>query len=114
VTAIGYARASTTDRDLALQEKALKAAGCEVIRAELTSDMNAGCREERRKVLHSLRSGDVLVVTRIDRLACNILDLQDILCAIEAEGASLKITEEHIDTNTPAGKMLPRYTSLVC
>jgi DNA invertase Pin-like site-specific DNA recombinase len=66
--------------------------------------MSAGRREELQKVLHSLRCGDVLVVTRIDRLACNILDLQDIVCTIEAEGASLKVTDERIDTDTPAGR----------
>jgi DNA invertase Pin-like site-specific DNA recombinase len=51
-----------------------------------------------------LREGDVLVVTRIDRLARSIGDLQDIVRAVRARGAALKATEQPIDTGTAAGK----------
>ena len=60
--------------------------------------------EELRTVLDFLRSGDVLMVTRIDRLARSIGDLQDIVRAVKAKGATLKATEQPIDTSTAAGK----------
>jgi len=104
MTVIGYARVSTTDQDLAIQETALRAAGCEVIRAEKRSGTTTAGREELRTVLDFLRKGDVLMVTRIDRLARSIGDLQDIVRAIKARGASLKATEQPIDTGTAAGK----------
>jgi DNA invertase Pin-like site-specific DNA recombinase len=55
-------------------------------------------------VLDFLRKGDVLMVTRIDRLARCIGDLQDIIRTVRAKGASLKATEQPIDTSTAAGK----------
>jgi DNA invertase Pin-like site-specific DNA recombinase len=104
MTIIGYARVSTTDQDLSIQEAALKAAGCEVIRAEKRSGTTTEGREALRTVLEFLHTGDVLMVTRIDRLARSIGDLQDIVRTVRARGASLKATEQPIDTSTAAGK----------
>src|SRR5262245_36837250 len=104
MTIIGYARVSTTDQDLAIQINALKAAGCEVIRSEKRSGTTTEGRDELQTVLDFLRSGDVLMVTRIDRLARSIGDLQDIVRALKARGAALKATEQPIDTSTAAGK----------
>src|SRR5579864_665243 len=104
MTVIGYARVSTTDQDLSIQEAALRAAGCEVIRAEKRAGTTTQGREELRTVLDFLRKGDVLMVTRIDRLARSIGDLQDIVRALRAKGATLKATEQPIDTSTAAGK----------
>lgn len=104
MTTIGYARVSTTDQDLSIQEAALKAAGCEVLRAEKRSGTTTEGREELRTVLEFLRPGDVLMVTRIDRLARSIGDLQKIAETVKARGASLKATEQPIDTSTAAGK----------
>src|SRR5246127_2682090 len=101
---IGYARVSTTDQNLELQENALRAAGCEIIRSEKRTGTTTAGRNELRTVLDFLRKGDVLMVTRIDRLARSIGDLQDIVRAIKARGASLKATEQPIDTSTAAGK----------
>ncbi len=101
---IGYARVSTTDQNLELQESALRAAGCEIIRSEKRSGTTTAGRDELRTVLDFLRKGDVLMVTRIDRLARSIGDLQDIVRAVKARGASLKATEQPIDTSTAAGK----------
>ncbi len=55
-------------------------------------------------MLEFLHAGDVLMVTRIDRLARSIGDLQDIVRTVRARGASLKATEQPIDTSTAAGK----------
>ncbi|MDN4988988.1 recombinase family protein [Bradyrhizobium sp. WYCCWR 13022] len=104
MTIIGYARVSTTDQHLDLQENALRAAGCDLIRSEKRSGTTTTGRAELRTVLDFLRSGDVLMVTRIDRLARSIGDLQDIVRTVKACGASLKATEQPIDTSTAAGK----------
>jgi DNA invertase Pin-like site-specific DNA recombinase len=104
MTVIGYARVSTTDQDLSIQEAALKAAGCQIIRAEKRSGTTTEGREALRTVLEFLHAGDVLMVTRIDRLARSIGDLQDIVRTVRARGAVLKATEQPIDTGTAAGK----------
>jgi DNA invertase Pin-like site-specific DNA recombinase len=102
---IGYARVSTTDQDLSIQEAALRAAGCEAIRAEKRSGATTQGRAGLRIVLDFLRPGDVLMVTRIDRLARSIGDLQDIVRTVKARGASLKAAEQPIDTGTAAGEL---------
>jgi DNA invertase Pin-like site-specific DNA recombinase len=75
-----------------------------LIRAEKRSGTTTEGREELRTVLDFLRKGDVLMVTRIDRLARSIGDLQDIVRTVRARSASLKATERPIDTGTAAGK----------
>jgi DNA invertase Pin-like site-specific DNA recombinase len=103
-TIYGYARVSTTDQDLDLQMTALKAAGCAVTRSEMRSGTSTSGREELRTLLDFIRKGDVLTVTRIDRLARSIGDLQDIVRELRSKGATLKATEQPIDTSTAAGK----------
>ncbi len=100
----GYARVSTIDQDLAVQRATLKAAGCDVIRAEKASGTRRDGRTELQVLLDFLRRGDTLVVTRIDRLARSLEDLQDIVHELKAKGAKLKATEQPIDTATAAGK----------
>src|SRR5216684_7871116 len=100
----GYARVSTFDQDLAIQRAALKAAGCEVIRAEKASGSRRDGRTELQVLLDFLRAGDTLVVTRIDRLARSLKDLQDIVHELKARGVALKATEQPVDTGTAAGK----------
>ncbi|AWV19826.1 integrase (plasmid) [Methylobacterium sp. XJLW] len=101
---IGYARVSTTDQDLAIQLETLKAAGCDPIRAEKASGTSTTGRTELSIVLDFIGKGDTLVVTRIDRLARSIGDLQDIVRTLKAKGAILQATEQPIDTGTAAGK----------
>ncbi len=100
----GYARVSTTDQDFELQEEALRAAGCEVIRSEKASGTGRRGRKELETLLDFIREDDTLVVTRIDRLARSIGDLQDIVRLLRDRGAGLKATEQPIDTSTAAGK----------
>src|SRR6202021_75392 len=104
MTVIGYARVSTSDQTLESQEAALKAAGCGVIRAEKRSGTSTSGLAELQTVLDFLRAGDVLMVTRIDRLARSIGDLQDIVRAVKAKGARRRATEQPIDTSTATGK----------
>jgi DNA invertase Pin-like site-specific DNA recombinase len=100
----GYARVSTLDQNLAIQRSALKAAGCEIIRAEKASGTRRDGRTELQVLLDFLRAGDTLVVTRIDRLARSMKDLQDIVHELKGRGVTLKATEQPIDTATAAGK----------
>ena len=62
-----------------------------------------------RTILDFIRKGDALTVTRIDRLARSIGDLQDIVRELKAKGATLKATEQPIDTSTAAGKAFLRH-----
>ena len=100
---IGYARASSLDLDCTIQEQALMAAGCTTIRSEKRSGTTREGRDELASILDFMRSGDTLVVTRIDRLARSVKDLEDIVAAIRAKGAHLKVTEQPVDTSTAAG-----------
>ncbi len=102
--AYGYARVSTTDQDLSIQEAALRAAGCTMIRAEKVTGTTREGRTELATLLDFMRSGDELVVTRVDRLARSIGDLQDIVRALKTKGVTLRATEQPIDTGTAAGK----------
>lgn len=100
----GYARVSSTDQDLGLQEAALRAAGCELIRAEKKSGTTTENRTELRTLIDFARRGDTIVVTRIDRLARSIADLASIVRELEAKGVALRATEQPIDTATAAGR----------
>lgn len=100
----GYARVSTTDQDLTIQIEALKQYGCETIRKEKVSGTSINGREELQTLLEFMREGDELVVTRIDRLARNVRDLQNMVYDLDSRGISLKATEQPIDTSTAVGK----------
>ena len=100
----GYARVSTTDQDLGIQEAALRAAGCDAIRAEKVTGTTTAGRAELALLLDFMRKGDELVVTRVDRLARSIGDLQDIVRRLRAKGVTLRATEQPVDTGTAAGK----------
>ncbi|MHA7773328.1 recombinase family protein [Roseibium sp. M-1] len=104
MTKYGYARVSTTDQDLTIQIEALQQAGCEVIRKERVSGSSRSGRAELETLLEFLRSGDTLVVTRVDRLARSIGDLQDIVRTLRSKGVQLQATQQPIDTSTAAGK----------
>jgi DNA invertase Pin-like site-specific DNA recombinase len=104
MTVIGYARVSTTDQNLDIQIAALKAGGADIIRSEKMSGTSMEGRAELQTVLDFLREGDTLLITRIDRLARSIFDLQHIAKTVTAKGAYLRATEQPIDTTTAAGK----------
>src|SRR3954451_12877229 len=101
---VGYARVSTTDQDLSTQVERLKAAGCEIIRSEKVTGTTRHGRAELASIIEFLRRGDELVVTRIDRLARSIGDLQDIVRELKRKGAFLRAADQPIDTSTAAGK----------
>src|SRR4051794_33480087 len=91
---VGYARVSTTDQDLTTQIERLKAAGCEIVRSEKVTGTSRQGRAELASIIEFLRPGEQLVVTRIDRLARSIRDLQDIMRELKGKGgAYLKATD---------------------
>jgi hypothetical protein len=87
-----------------LQIQTLRAAGCEIIRSEKASGTSRDGRTELQLLLDFLRKGDTLIVTRVNRLARSIKDLQDIVYALNQQGITLKATEQPVDTRTAAGK----------
>lgn len=102
---IGYARVSTDDQNLDLQNDALEAAGCERIHRDRAS----GARAERpglARALEDLRPGDTLVVWRLDRLGRSLKDLIARAEALEAQGAGLRSLQESIDTDSSGGRLV--------
>ena len=99
----GYARVSTTDQDLTIQEDALKAAGCGTIRSEKLSGSTTN-RPELQTLLEFLGEGDGFVVTRLDRFARSNRDLQNFVHDLREKGVTLRVLEQSIDTSTAAGK----------
>ena len=106
MTVYGYARVSTNGQDLALQEEALRNAGCTKIFAEKKS----GARSDRPKLMRLLSVvdlGDTIIVTRLDRLARSSLDLLHTVDRISKAGASFRsIADAWCDTTTPHGKLI--------
>jgi DNA invertase Pin-like site-specific DNA recombinase len=74
------------------------------VRSEKVTGTKLEGRTELRTLLDFMRQGDVLVVTRIDRLARSLADLALLVREMEAKGIALKGTEQSIDTSTPAGR----------
>jgi len=101
---IGYARVSTKDQDFDLQVEALIKADCEKIFTEKQSGTTGKGRDELANCLSYMRDGDALVITRIDRLARSLRDLQNVVFDLKAKGIILKVIEQPIDTSTAAGK----------
>ena len=103
---LGYARVSTDDQDLALQRRALREAGCRRLYEEKLSGVQRN-RPELARLLDQVRDDDVLVVTRLDRLARSTRDLLDVAEQLRDAGAGLRsLAEPWADTTGPAGRMV--------
>ena len=106
---IGYARTSTTDQHAGFEAQLveLKAYGCERMYQERVSAVSS--RQELERAIDMLREGDKLVVTKLDRLARNVMHMGELLQQIEAKGAGLVILSlgsETVDTSTATGKLI--------
>jgi DNA invertase Pin-like site-specific DNA recombinase len=100
---IGYARVSSSGQSLAVQTEALSDAGCEKLFSEKESGTTTDNRNALADALDFIREGDTLLITRIDRLARSVADLEAIVAKVKARGAYLKAVEQPIDTSSPAG-----------
>ena len=105
---IGYARTSTADQRAGLeaQERDLLAAGCERLFIEQVSSVDVVAREQLATALDFVREGDVLVVTKLDRLARSVAHLLDVSGRLKEKGAALRILDLAIDTSTATGELL--------
>jgi DNA invertase Pin-like site-specific DNA recombinase len=103
---IGYARVSTKDQNFDGQIAELKAAGCTRIFREKVSGAKSD-RRELAKAMRELDAGDVLIVTRLDRLARSSRDLLNVLHSISKQGAGFKsLKDTWADTTTPHGRLM--------
>jgi len=106
MAAYGYARVSTNGQDLASQEDQLLAAGCAKVFKEKVSGAKTE-RAELAKVIRRLEPGDVLVATRLDRLARSTRDLLNVLATIgEREAGFRSLKDTWADTTTPHGRLM--------
>ena len=101
---IGYARVSTANHNLDAQTAALQAAGSTMVRTETGDGATLAGRPELGTILDFIHPGETLVVTRIDRLARSMRDLQVIVATLKDKGAHLAATQQPVDTSTAAGK----------
>jgi DNA invertase Pin-like site-specific DNA recombinase len=100
---IGYARVSTAEQNLALQREALTQAGCQ----KIFEDTISGTRAERpglTKALDALRTGDTLVVWKLDRLGRSVKQLVDLVAGLHTEGVEFHSLTDSINTGTPSGR----------
>jgi DNA invertase Pin-like site-specific DNA recombinase len=105
IVKIGYARVSTVDQHLRMQEDALKNAGCD----KIYHDIASGIKTERpglEEALKQLREGDILVVWKLDRLGRSIQHLIQTIKELSDHGIGFKSLQESIDTTTSGGKLI--------
>jgi DNA invertase Pin-like site-specific DNA recombinase len=103
---IGYARVSTNDQDLSAQLDALKQAGATKIYREKISGARSD-RPELAKLMKALQPGDILLVTRLDRLARSTRDLLNVLADVSKAGGAFKsLADAWADTTTPHGRLM--------
>ena len=106
---VGYARASSTSQDTAIQEAALTAAGVEPdhLFVEKRTGTTTQGRDELAACLKHARRGDTVLVTKLDRLGRSVNDLSRIVADLEGRGIGFKVLDQHgIDTTTTTGKLL--------
>jgi DNA invertase Pin-like site-specific DNA recombinase len=101
---IGYPRVSTKDQNLELQTDALKKAGCEKIYQDIASGAKTE-RPELNNMIDNLRSGDVLVIWKLDRLGRSLNHLIGLVNSLIEKKIGLQSLNDPIDTTTPQGRL---------
>jgi DNA invertase Pin-like site-specific DNA recombinase len=96
-----------------MQEAALKAAGCDIVRIEKVSGGSREGRSELASILEFIRPGDVLVVHKLDRLGRNTRDVLNLVHELDEKGACLRVLEPAIDTCGPMGRMVITVLGMV-
>lgn len=110
---IGYARVSTLDQDLEVQQARLKAEGCNIIRSEKVSGASREGRTELATIIEFLRSGDELVVTRLDRLGRDTRDVLNLIHDCEQRGAFVTVLDPHVSTRGEMGHIVLTVLGMV-
>ena len=103
---VGYARVSTTDQTLDTQVERLTYEGCEKLFSESYSGGSTQGRKQLQLALDFVREGDVLVCTKLDRLARSAVDLGNIANTLSDKGCDLVVLDQPIDTTSPTGKLM--------
>lgn len=103
---IGYARVSSTGQNEAAQVEILKGKGAEKVFVDKASGTTREGREKLAQAIEWARAGDVLMVTRLDRLARSVIDLHAIAEELKAKSVDLIVTEQNLDTTTPNGRLM--------
>ncbi|KFI41916.1 recombinase family protein [Bifidobacterium biavatii] len=103
---IGYARVSTGEQDPALQEDALRAAGCERIYTDVGYSGAKAHRPQFDRMLDSLREGDIVVAWKLDRIFRSVKGLVDLMNTFQEKGVQFRSLTEGIDTTTPTGMLV--------
>lgn len=103
---VGYARVSSAGQSLDVQLDKLAKAGCTKVYSEKRSGRQAESRLELKAALEYVRQGDLLVVSRLDRVARSVLDLAKISDTLKRKGVSLKVLDQGLDTTTSEGKLM--------
>lgn len=103
---IGYARVSTTEQSVGLQLDALKTAGVERVFVDEGISGSVSSRPELDRCLAMLRSGDTLVVWRLDRLARSLKNLLELVESLSTRGIHLRSLTESIDTSSASGRLI--------
>lgn len=110
---VGYARVSTVGQSLDVQVQKLSSAGCEKIYQEKASGGSRDGRPELMGALEFVRDGDVLLVSRLDRLARSVADLAWISGHLEKKHVDLVVIDQAIDTTTATGKLMFHVLSAI-
>ncbi len=110
---IGYARVSSIDQDHGSQQDRLKAAGCDIIRAEKISGKSRDGRDELATIINFIRHGDELVVVKLDRLGRSTRDVLNLVHELEANGAALTVLEPAFSTKDATGSILVTVLGMV-
>ncbi|MHA7968092.1 recombinase family protein [Rhizobium sp. CAU 1783] len=110
---IGYARVSTVDQDLEIQQTRLRTEGCEIIRSEKVSGGSREGRAELATVIEFLREGDELVATRLDRLGRDTRDVLNIVHECHQRGAFVTILDPHVSTRGEMGQVILTILGMV-
>ncbi|TAW02090.1 recombinase family protein [Rhizobium ruizarguesonis] len=113
MTKIGYARVSTIDQDFELQQDRLKAAGCQIVRAEKVSGASREGCGELATIIEFLREEDELIVTRLDRLGRDTRDVLNIVHECERRGAFVTVLDPHVSTRGEMGHLILTVLGMV-
>jgi DNA invertase Pin-like site-specific DNA recombinase len=109
---VGYARVSSSGQKLAVQREKLLAFGCDKLFAEKRSGLQSD-RPQFKACLNYLREGDVLVVTKLDRLARSVFELHRVVASLREQGIGFRALDQDFDTTTKTGRLLFGVLALI-
>lgn len=110
---IGYARCSTADQNLDIQVARLRAAGCDIVRAEKISGKSREGRDELATILDFVQPQDEVVCVKLDRLGRSTRDVLNLVHELQAKGAALTVLEPAFSTKDATGSILVTVLAMV-